>query len=59
MVQDNFKGSSYNACFAVLDGHGGQRAAEFARQRLGPLMEDHAELETNVKGSIQQGKFTH
>ncbi len=52
MVQDNFKGSSFNACFAVLDGHGGQRAAEFARQRLGPLMEDHAELETNVKGSI-------
>ena len=56
-MKDSFKGASFNGCFAVMDGHGGQRAAEFARQRLGDLLEDHAELETNVHGSIKQGKL--
>ena len=56
MVKDHFKGASYNSCFAVFDGHGGQRAAEFARQRLSTMLELHSELETNVMGSITQGK---
>ena len=56
MVKDHFRGASYNSCFAVFDGHGGQRAAEFARQRLPIMLEQHPELETNVMGSISQGK---
>jgi len=56
MVRDNFKGATHNGCFAVFDGHGGQRAAEFARIRLGDLLEKHPELETNVQGSLKQGK---
>ena len=39
MVKDQFKGQTFNSCFAVFDGHGGQRAAEFARQRLAPMLE--------------------
>ena len=56
MVKDHFKGASFNSCFAVFDGHGGQRAAEFARQRLATMLELHLELEANVMGSITQGK---
>ena len=59
MVKDNFRGATYNSCFAVFDGHGGQRAAEFARQRLPTMLEQHPELETNVIGSITQGKSTN
>ena len=56
MVRENFKGASFNSCFAVFDGHGGQRAAEFARTRLGPMLEASNEIETNVMGSVKQGK---
>ena len=56
MAVDDFKGASWNGCFAVFDGHGGQRAAEFARLHLAPMLEQHPELETNVMGSIKQGK---
>lgn len=56
MVKDHFRGASFNSCFAVFDGHGGQRAAEFARQRLPVMLEQHEGLETNVMGSISQGK---
>ena len=57
MVRDNFNGASYNGCFAVLDGHGGQRAAEFARIRIASMLESHPEIESNVVGSIKQGKL--
>jgi serine/threonine protein phosphatase PrpC len=53
MVRENFKGASYNGCFAVFDGHGGQRAAEFARMRLGHMLDAHHEIETTVMGSIK------
>ena len=56
MTRENFKGNSFNSCFAVFDGHGGQRAAEFARLHLATMLESHPELETNVMGSIKQGK---
>ena len=56
MVLDNFKGNSFNGCFAVFDGHGGQRAAEFARTKLGTILEEHPALESNVHGSLNQGK---
>ena len=56
MVKDHFRGASHNGCFAVFDGHGGQRAAEYARERLAPMLEAHPNLETNVMGSISDGK---
>ena len=56
LVRENFKGASYNACFAVFDGHGGPRAAEFARLRLGAMLESNQELETNVVASVKTGK---
>ena len=56
MVKDHFRGASHNGCFAVFDGHGGQRAAEYARERLAPMLEAHPHLETNVMGSISDGK---
>mmetsp|Transcript_23113 Transcript_23113/g.30782 ORF Transcript_23113/g.30782 Transcript_23113/m.30782 type:complete len:107 (-) Transcript_23113:1165-1485(-) len=48
MVHENFRGGSYNGCFAVFDGHGGPRAAEFARSKLGSILEEHPALETNI-----------
>ena len=54
---DNFKEHSWNGCFAVFDGHGGQRAAEFARSRLAPVLEESPELETNTMTSVKKGKF--
>lgn len=56
MTRENFKNNPYNACFAVFDGHGGQRAAEFARLHLADMLERHDEIETNVMGSVKQGK---
>ena len=56
MVQDNFKGSTFNGCFAVFDGHGGQRAAEFASTKLGTMLEEHPALESNLHGALKQGK---
>ena len=56
MVKENFKGASFNGCFAVFDGHGGQRAAEFARTRLGPMLEATNDIESNTMGSVKQGK---
>ena len=58
MYQEGFKGASYNGCFAVFDGHGGQRAAEFARLRLAGMLENNQELESNVAGSIKTGKLS-
>ena len=57
MTRENFKGNSHNACFAVFDGHGGQRAAEFARLHLANMLEQHNEVETNVMVSVKQGKL--
>lgn len=54
MAVDNFKGASWNGCFAVFDGHGGQRAAEFARERLAPMLSEHSELETNTMLSVKK-----
>ena len=56
MVLDNFRGVTSNACFAVFDGHGGQRAAEYARTRLGTMLAEHPTLETNVHANLKQGK---
>ena len=58
MTRENFKNNPYNACFAVFDGHGGQRAAEFARLHLADMLERHDEIETNVMGSVKQGKYS-
>lgn len=56
MAVDDFKGASWNGCFAVFDGHGGQRAAEFARERLATMLSEHSELETNTMLSVKKGK---
>lgn len=58
MTRENFKNNPYNACFAVFDGHGGQRAAEYARLHLANMLEKHDEVETNVMGSVKQGKLS-
>lgn len=57
LVVEDFKGSSYNACFAVMDGHRGQRAAEYARQNLGSLLQANEDIESRLVPSIKQGKL--
>ena len=56
MVKDGFKGSSANACFAIFDGHGGQKAADFCKNRLSDMLESQKNLETNVMRTCKSGK---
>ena len=56
MVKDGFKGSSANACFAIFDGHGGQKAADFCKNRLSDMLESQKTLETNVMRTCKSGK---
>ena len=58
MVQENFRGQSFNGCFGVFDGHGGQRAAEYARLHLPGMLAQHPELESNVMGTVKKGKLS-
>ena len=56
MVKDNFKGASANACFAIFDGHGGQKAADFCKNKLSGMLESQPTLETNVMRIVKSGK---
>lgn len=62
MVKDKFLNDTANACFAVLDGHGGQQAAEFARKKLSVLLDNlpRGPLDEHfLHESIKQGKFSN
>lgn len=48
---------TYNGCFGVFDGHGGDKAAQFCKERITDMLENHQNIETKTISSITEGKF--
>jgi serine/threonine protein phosphatase PrpC len=50
----SFKGMTYNGCFGVFDGHGGDKAAQFCKERITDMLENHQNIETKTISSITE-----
>ena len=48
---------SHSGAFAVIDGHGGQKAAEYIKENLVPELLQQRNLHKNPVSSIKQGKY--
>ena len=49
---------AHNGCFAVFDGHGGHRAAQFCQERMAAMLESHYTVETKTYQAVSEGKYS-
>lgn len=54
IAMDRFANSESSGTFAVIDGHGGIRAAEYCRENLGKMLESHEGLDKNTFRALKE-----
>ena len=43
--------------FAVFDGHNGDRAAQYCKDHMERMLEDHSSIETRTFQSVAEGRY--
>ncbi|CDW73886.1 protein phosphatase 2c [Stylonychia lemnae] len=54
LVEENFKGKSSSALFAIFDGHSGQRAAEYCQANLSSYLKMNKNLDRDICQTLRE-----